>query len=59
MRNLQNPPEEIGNLLVAMDGRSRLRWHDPPESPGQEPFSASCASQAMNWLRERNLRRSA
>jgi undecaprenyl-phosphate 4-deoxy-4-formamido-L-arabinose transferase len=49
--DLQNPPEEIGNLLAAMDlghdyvGTIRLQR--------QDTFFRRRASQLMNWVRER------
>jgi|KBSMisStandDraft_5_1062788.scaffolds.fasta_scaffold01574_5 undecaprenyl-phosphate 4-deoxy-4-formamido-L-arabinose transferase len=49
--DLQNPPEEIGNLLVAMDA-----GHDyvgTIRRNRQDTVFRRCASQAMNWLRER------
>ena len=49
--DLQNPPEEIGNLLAAMD-----RGHDYVGSVRMERQDSAFrrrASGAMNWLRER------
>jgi len=49
--DLQNPPEEIGNLLAAMD-----RGHDYVGSVRMERQDSAFrrrASRAMNWLRER------
>ena len=49
--DLQNPPEEIGNLLAAMD-----RGHDYVGSVRMERQDSAFrrrASLAMNWLRER------
>ena len=49
--DLQNPPEEIGNLLAAMD-----RGHDYVGSVRrlrQDTAFRRHASQAMNWVRER------
>ena len=49
--DLQNPPEEIGNLLAAMD-----RGHDYVGSirlNRQDTGFRRYASRAMNWLRER------
>ena len=49
--DLQNPPEEIGNLLAAMD-----RDHDYVGSVRMERQDSAFrrrASRAMNWLRER------
>jgi undecaprenyl-phosphate 4-deoxy-4-formamido-L-arabinose transferase len=49
--DLQNPPEEIGNLLTAMD-----RGHDYVGSirmDRQDSAFRRRASRAMNWLRER------
>ena len=49
--DLQNPPEEIGNLLAAMD-----RGHDYVGSvrmERQDSVFRRRASHAMNWLRER------
>ena len=52
--DLQNPPEEIGNLLKAMD-----RGHDYVGSIRMERQDSAFrrrASHAMNWLRERITR---
>ncbi len=52
--DLQNPPEEIGNLLAAMD-----RGHDYVGSvrrQRQDTAFRRYASQAMNWMRERITR---
>ena len=52
--DLQNPPEEIGNLLAAMD-----RGHDYVGSmrrQRQDTAFRRHASQAMNWIRERITR---
>jgi undecaprenyl-phosphate 4-deoxy-4-formamido-L-arabinose transferase len=52
--DLQNPPEEIGNLLAAMD-----RGHDYVGSVRrrrQDTAFRRHASQAMNWMRERITR---
>ncbi|MDB5808287.1 MAG: glycosyltransferase [Betaproteobacteria bacterium] len=52
--DLQNPPEEIGNLLKAMDG-----GHDYVGSirtQRQDSVFRRKASRAMNWLRERITR---
>src|SRR4051812_40025827 len=52
--DLQNPPEEIGNLLEAMD-----RGHDYVGSirlERQDSAFRRKASHAMNWLRERITR---
>ena len=49
--DLQNPPEEIGNLLAAMD-----RGHDYVGSIRRERQDTAfrrLASRAMNWIRER------
>ncbi len=49
--DLQNPPEEIGNLLAAMD-----RGHDYVGSVRQARRDTAfrrLASRAMNWMRER------
>ena len=49
--DLQNPPEEIGNLLAAMD-----RGHDYVGSvrrQRQDTAFRRHASEAMNWVRER------
>jgi undecaprenyl-phosphate 4-deoxy-4-formamido-L-arabinose transferase len=49
--DLQNPPEEIGNLLAAMD-----RGHDYVGSirrQRQDSAFRRYASRAMNWMRER------
>jgi len=49
--DLQNPPEEIGNLLAAMDG-----GHDYVGSirrQRQDSAFRRYASRAMNWMRER------
>ena len=49
--DLQNPPEEIGNLLAAMD-----RGHDYVGSirkNRQDTAFRRYASRAMNWMRER------
>ena len=49
--DLQNPPEEIGNLLAAMD-----RGHDYVGSVRQARRDTAfrrLASRAMNWVRER------
>ena len=49
--DLQNPPEEIGNLLAAMD-----RGHDYVGSARrlrQDTAFRRHSSQAMNWVRER------
>jgi undecaprenyl-phosphate 4-deoxy-4-formamido-L-arabinose transferase len=49
--DLQNPPEEIGNLLAAMD-----RGHDyvgSVRTQRQDSAFRRRASRAMNWLRER------
>ena len=49
--DLQNPPEEIGNLLAAMD-----RGHDyvgSIRSERQDSAFRRLASRAMNWVRER------
>jgi undecaprenyl-phosphate 4-deoxy-4-formamido-L-arabinose transferase len=52
--DLQNPPEEIGNLLAAMD-----RGHDYVGSirkDRQDSAFRRVASRAMNWTRERITR---
>ena len=52
--DLQNPPEEIGNLLAAMD-----RGHDYVGSvrrQRQDTAFRRHASEAMNWVRERITR---
>jgi undecaprenyl-phosphate 4-deoxy-4-formamido-L-arabinose transferase len=52
--DLQNPPEEIGNLLAAMD-----RGHDYVGSirkDRQDSAFRRHASRAMNWMRERITR---
>ncbi len=52
--DLQNPPEEIGNLLAAMDG-----GHDYVGSirtQRQDSAFRRRASRSMNWLRERITR---
>jgi undecaprenyl-phosphate 4-deoxy-4-formamido-L-arabinose transferase len=52
--DLQNPPEEIGNLLAAMD-----RGHDyvgSVRSERQDTAFRRLASRAMNWVRERITR---
>jgi undecaprenyl-phosphate 4-deoxy-4-formamido-L-arabinose transferase len=52
--DLQNPPEEIGNLLAAMD-----RGHDYVGSirkDRQDSAFRRIASRAMNWMRERITR---
>jgi len=49
--DLQNPPEEIANLLAAMD-----RGHDYVGSvrrARQDTLFRRLASRAMNWMRER------
>ena len=52
--DLQNPPEEIGNLLVAMDAGhdyvGSIRLHR------QDTIFRRLASRAMNWVRERITR---
>ena len=52
--DLQNPPEEIGSLLAAMD-----RGHDyvgSVRSQRQDTAFRRLASRAMNWMRERITR---
>ncbi|MBI4189569.1 MAG: glycosyltransferase [Betaproteobacteria bacterium] len=52
--DLQNPPEEIGNLLAAME-----RGHDYVGSVRQQRQDTAfrrLASRAMNWVRERITR---
>ena len=52
--DLQNPPEEIGNLLAAME-----RGHDyvgSVRSERQDTAFRRLASRAMNWIRERITR---
>jgi len=52
--DLQNPPEEIGNLLAAMD-----RGHDYVGSirrDRRDTVFRRVASRAMNWMRERITR---